>query len=302
MRGRLVHAFRDPAWAVRAVGRRARTSWRDVFAAPAERCLVCGSSRNRVFNVEVPRGRFAVRVCQRCSYVSNPGNAVDYTAFKSVSKFSLTPRVGTAERPGREYHMAVMATEILGRDKLNVMVFGAGRSLDYQHIAGLQAVRRVVMADVVDWRGEAEFVDITKGTAERFDVIIACEVVEHFTDPRPEFARLLRLLTAEGLLVCSTNIYDRGHPSKHSYLFAPGHTSYYSPAAIATIADQNKMLFDFRMPQYGEPFAVFGRRKRYVLFTRSTDNLLLVARYFGTHPYAPAEQLPQTSAKPDSPA
>jgi len=268
---------------------------RDLRAEPAYRCLVCGSARNRAYAVDLPKRQFAVWVCQRCRYVSNPENTVDYTAFESVASFSLTPRVGTAERPGREYHMAAMASEILGRKKLDVMVFGAGRSLDYQHIAVLSTVRRVVMADVVDLRGEADFVNITEGTSQRFDLIIACEVVEHFTDPRTEFARLFRLLNPNGLLVCSTNIYDEGHPKKHSYLYLRGHTSYYSPGAIAAIARQNKMLFDFRMPRYGEPFAVFGRRKRYVLFTKSTDNLLRVAQYFGAHAYAPAEEVPRRS-------
>ena len=43
-----------------------------------------------------------------------------------------------------------MGADILQRSGLKVMVFGAGRSLDYQHIAKLPAVDRVVMSDVVD--------------------------------------------------------------------------------------------------------------------------------------------------------
>ena len=44
--------------------------------------------------------------------------------------------------------------------------FGAGRSLDYQHIAKLPSVERVVMSDVVDLRGEAEFINITTMPAD----------------------------------------------------------------------------------------------------------------------------------------
>jgi Methyltransferase domain len=255
--------------------------------ADPSHCRVCGSAKTRVRRVARPTRTYEVRVCQSCRYVSNAGNTVDYTTFTSVTRFALTPRVGTAERPGREFHMAEMGAQILGRRGLSVMVFGAGRSLDYQHIAKLPGVRRVVMSDVVDLRGEADFINITKGTAERFDLIIACEVVEHFIDPSSEFPRLFDLLTKNGLLVCSTNIYDGGRVGKQSYLYLRGHTSYYSPRAIAVIARRSRMLFDFRFPAAG--LKTMGPRKRYVLFTRSVGTLQRVAEWFGDHPYAPAE-------------
>jgi Methyltransferase domain len=271
--------------AVTAIARR-RHRGGDVPTDPAA-CLVCGSTNTRVRDIARPTRTFEIHVCRRCKYVANPGNTVDYTAFTSVTRFALTPRVGTEERPGREFHMAQMGAEILRRPALRVMVFGAGRSLDYQHIGRLPNVERVVMSDVVDLRGEADFINITKGTSQRFDLIIACEVVEHFTDPRTEFPRLFNLLTKKGLLVCSTNIYDGRKLDNQKYLYLRGHTSYYSPRAIAEIARRSRMLFDFRLPAAGQ--VTMGPRKRYVLFTRSTDTLQAVAEWFGLHPYAPAE-------------
>jgi SAM-dependent methyltransferase len=240
-------------------------------------------------------GRYELRVCDVCQYVSNHGNTVDYTAFESVKRFKLTPRVGTEDHQGREFHMAQMGAEVLQRSSLDVMVFGAGRSLDYRHIAKLPQVRSVVMSDVVDLGVDTDFINITEGTDRRFDLIIACEVVEHFPDPATEFPRLFDLLTKDGLLVCSTNIYNGGDLAKHRYLYSPGHVSYYSPRAIRTIAEKSRMLFDFRLPAIatlpasapGTP----GPRKRYVLFTRSAKNLHNVAEYFGGHPYAPSEEV-----------
>jgi hypothetical protein len=300
---RVSRALRDPAAARVAVIRRlsAASSMapvRRMVGLPPDpsRCLVCGSRKTRVRQVRRPTRTFEIRICQRCRYVSNPGNTVDYTAFTSVTRFALTPRVGTAERPGREFHMARMGVQILGDGPLRVMVFGAGRSLDYQHIARLRGVERVVMSDVVDLRGEADFINITKGTSERFDLIIACEVVEHFTDPRAEFPRLFDLLTKRGLLVCSTNIYDGKSVAKQSYLYLRGHTSYYSPRAIAEIARRSRILLDFRVP--ANHSKTMGPRKRYVLFTRSVDTLQSVAQWFGDHPYAPAEDrsIPATAS------
>jgi SAM-dependent methyltransferase len=294
---RVSRVLRDPAAGRQAVTRRVRKLAATVLgrkgagsaaaAGDLNRCLVCGSAKTRVREIERPKRTYEIRVCQSCKYVSNFANTVDYTKFQSVERFALTPRVGTAERPGREYYMAVMGADILRRSSLRVMVFGAGRSLDYQHIAKLPSVERVVMSDVVDLRGEADFINITKGTSQRFDLIIACEVVEHFTDPRTEFPRLFDLLTKDGLLVCSTNIRDGKKLETLNYLYLRGHTSYYSAKAIAEIARANRMLFDFRLPSIAR--STGGRRKRYVLFTRSVDNLANIAEYFGRHAFAPSE-------------
>ncbi len=307
-------AVRDPIWAGRAVLRRIkggikgrpptpsavahqpptpsavahRQAPRPLIAMDRSRCLICGSSKLKLYDIERPTRHYDVRICRRCRYVSNADNTLDYTKFQSPDEFELTPRVGTDDHPGREFHMAKMGAGILKRE-LSVMVFGAGSSLDYQHIAKLPSVNKVIMSDIVDVRGEADFINITDGTDQRFDLIIACEVVEHFIDPKNEFPRLFDLLTPDGLLVCSTNIYDSGNPNLDSYLYLPGHTSYYSPRSIGVIAKQNNMHFDFRMPKYGPP-QPFGKRKRYILFSHLLENLRKTAEYFGSHAYAPAEE------------
>ena len=258
---------------------------------PPVRCPVCDSpnSRLRVIERTDKNRTYEIRICQTCQHVSNADNTVDYSAFTSVRKFGLTPRVGTEERKGREFHMARMGVDILQRSSLQAMVFGGGRSLDYRHIGKLPEVEGVAMGDVVDLGIDDDFIDITKGTDRRFDLIIACEVIEHFPDPRSEFPRLFELLADDGLLICSTNIYDGTNVARHTYLYSRGHVSYYSPRAIREIAEQNDMLFDFRVPEIVTGTA--GPRKRYVLFTRSTSNLQRIAEYFGNHVYAPSEEV-----------
>ena len=116
-------------------------------------------------------------------------------------------------------------------------------------------------------------------------------MVEHFPDPRTEFPRLFDLLTKDGLLVCSTNIYDGRNFRNHTYLYLRGHVSYYSAKAISVIAKRSKMLYDFRVPQIAT--TKVGLRKRYVLFSRSAKVMENTALYFGKHPYAPSE-MPET--------
>lgn len=292
-RQRLLHLMRHPREAGEVVSRRSREALRIAgkAATPPVPCPVCGSVNAKVRVIErKDRNRtYEIRICRDCQHVSNAGNTVDYTRFTSVTKFGLTPRVGTEDRTGREFHMARMGSDILQRPSLEVMVFGGGRSLDYRHIAKLPEVDASVMGDVVDLGIDEDFIDITKGTDRRFDLVVACEVIEHFPDPRSEFPRLFELLKDDGLLICSTNIYDGKNLARHTYLYGRGHVSYYSPRAIREISDQNDMLFDFRVPEIVTGTA--GPRKRYVFFTRSTGNLQRIAEYFGNHLYAPSEEV-----------
>lgn len=259
-------------------------------------CLACGAPRpksKQVTHFKDPAKSFTVHICSGCGHVANPDNFNDYSQYSSLDYSSLdqspvTARVGTPERPGREYHMAKMATEILGSHKLDVLIVGPGRSTDFLRIAELAQVRKVMIGDVVELHGVTNFVNLLENSNERFDLIIACEVIEHLTHPAADFPGLFRRLKRDGLLLCSTNIYDGGDLNKHNYLFIKGHTSYYSPRAIEKIARAGRMLVDFRVPIVATTFG--GPRKRYVFFTRSPRHLAQIAHYFGGHAYAPSEK------------
>jgi SAM-dependent methyltransferase len=255
----------------------------------APRCRVCRSHRThrvRTTFAQPPEKSFLVHVCKACGYVHNPDNFNDYTQYESVKQFPKTARVGSDAKPGREFHMGAMAVEIMGRRHQSVLVVGPGASVDFRHIEALPNVDHVAIGDLVQLHEGRDFVDMTAPPQRQFDVLVASEVIEHYVDPLAEFRRLFQLVNRDGLVVCSTNVYDGGNLNRHKYLFIKGHTSYYSPAAIARIARVNGMLFDFRLPQVSHRL---GPRKRYVLFSRSADRMQDVARYFGQHAYAPSE-------------
>ncbi|WP_283134155.1 class I SAM-dependent methyltransferase [Rhizohabitans arisaemae] len=184
--------------------------------------------------------------------------------------------------------MARMAVEIMGGSELSVLVYGPGRSLDYRHIGALDKVRRAAVGDLMKLVEDADWVDLAAPVTDRFDLLIACEVVEHFTDPPADFAQLFSHVTDDGLVVCSTNIYDGTDLKKHDYVFIKGHTSYYSPRSIARIAKENGFYIDFRVPLAAT--TTVGPRKRYVLFSRSIERMQDVALYFGRNLYAPSER------------
>lgn len=225
-----------------------------------------------------------IGICRRCGYISNQANTKDYRTRESIDELPASTRIGTGERPGREYHMSKMAADILQRDNLEVLVYGAGRSLDNRHIERLPQVRHVAIGDIMRLRDDADFVDINKPPPRRFPVVIASEVIEHFRDPLEDFAKLFKFVERDGLIVCGTNIYDGGDLSNDAYLFYPDHTSYYTPKALQLIANAAGYRIDFRAPLVGN-----AMRKRYVLFTKSHRVLEDVAVYFGSRMYAPSE-------------
>jgi SAM-dependent methyltransferase len=255
----------------------------------ARKCVVCGTvdtKRKTVTNRHKGK-RTEVRTCGRCGHVAILDNFHDYTESRSVEDLGVAPRCGTLEQPGREFGMAKMAAEVLGRGRLDVLVYGAGRSLDNIHIAALPKVRRVAIGDIMRVRDDADFVDVSEPASETFDVVVACEVIEHFTQPREDFAKLFGFMHRAGMLVCSTNIYDGGNLGHQGYIFGRGHVSYYTPEALRTIAKANGLHVDFRVPLSGTGSA--GPRKRYVIFTYSPVLMESVSDYFGRTMYAPSE-------------
>ncbi len=255
-----------------------------------ERCRACGAARPKVRTITSSKNAHRVcevRICRRCGHVANPQNLRDYGEFEHIDKLPMRARVGTEKQGGREFQMARMAAEIMGRPDLDVLVYGAGRSLDNRHIEKLAGVRNVAIGDVMSLREDAEFIDITAPATRTFSLVIACEVIEHFLDPRTEFPALLKFLDKDGLLVCSTNIYDGGDLEKQNYIFVPGHTSYYTPKALAHLARANGFHLDFRVPEVALGYG--GPRKRYVFLTRDRSLLTDIACYFGTHLYAASD-------------
>ena len=256
---------------------------------PQGGCLVChspGVSRREIQYFADPALRKTVNSCGHCGFVAMEVGPSHYRTATSLDQLPrLKPRMGTTERPGREFQMAQMALQILGRKRAqDVLVFGAGRSLDNLHIQRLPRAGTVSIADIMKVRDDAPFIDVNNPGKERFPVVIASEVIEHFRDPWSDFATLMGMVEPHGLLVCGTNIHG-GRPNleRDRYIYYRDHTAYYSVASIRRIAAGMGFHVDFRFPEG------LGRRKRYVLFTRSPAVLGRAAAYFGRVALAPSE-------------
>jgi len=251
---------------------------------PAEQCAVCGgreivSRRVRFFRNE--RLSCETLRCRECGFVAIPRGESKYRAMTDLHELPSGERGGVEDRPGREFFMAELATTLLGRGDLDVLVYGAGRSMDNVHIARLPRVRHSAVGDIMKVRADADFVDITQPATRKYDVVIASEVVEHFRNPRADFAHLFEYVRDDGLLVCGTTVNPGGPLEKHRYIFYPDHTAFYSPRSLALVADAFGWFLDFRPVRNGP--------KRYVFFTRSAQVARSTACFFGRKVFAPSE-------------
>ena len=253
-----------------------------------QRCDVCGATTTMqaVSWYEDPELVVFARRCHDCGFVGVVGNDWDYDEHGYSENSTSGPRVGTSERPGREFHMASLGLEVLGRPALDVLVLGAGLSYDWQHIAQLDAVNEVFVSDFDNLTDAPNFVPIGDNS-RTYDLIIACEVIEHISNPVDDLGPIFDLISPNGVFIGSTNIYDGTPMGRHWYPFTPGHVAYHTGESLRRVAALRGASVDFRVPLVATQRA--GRRKRYVIVTRDRRVLSNTAAWFACHPYAPSE-------------
>lgn len=250
-------------------------------------CRVCGGSTDLINSVF--KGSITwMRECRVCGFIRSEGNEHDYASDGLGSNsVGSNPRIGSAKTPGREFHIGQLALLGFDRANLDILIVGAGTSQDWAHLSKLEAVNEVYCTDFHNDTHNPNYLPIGEAREEPFDIIIACEVIEHMHQPREEIAALIDMLSDDGIFIASTNIYDGTDLDTHRYPTLRGHVAYYTPKALRVIADAVTCNLDFRVPTIARTFG--GPRKRYVLMTRQQLALDRIARYFADHEYARAE-------------
>lgn len=143
----------------------------------------------------------------------------------------------------------------------------------------------VKLVDIENMQQVSNFEPVNGASSS--DLVIACEVIEHFEEPRRDFKKLLDIVNENGILICSSNIYDGSNIENHVYPFCPGHVAYWTPLSLISVASENKFFVDFRTPKMAVNRG--GPRKKYIIFYRTPETFFRVSNYFGRHMYAPSE-------------
>jgi SAM-dependent methyltransferase len=186
--------------------------------------------------------------------------------------------------------MAMNAGGILGKKEIKVLIFSPGASKDHILIRRNSSFAQCSITDLSNFQ-ESEFF-IPMDTKEKFDIVVACEVVEHFTKPRQEFSRLFSYLNKNGILIVSTNIRQDSRLGGSAYPFLAGHTSYYSGNSLIHLAAMNHLYIDFRTPT---GTWLLSKSKRYIYFAKSKTTYYSIVNYYSRNSKPNSEYLDATS-------
>jgi SAM-dependent methyltransferase len=87
-----------------------------------------------------------------------------------------------------------------------------------------------------------------------YDLVVAVEVIEHFTDPRIQMENLLRFLKPSGTLTGTTDFYDGLSIEEPScYMKKDGHNTYWSPSSLSKMANEFSLkMYLFKMMRPGD--------------------------------------------------
>lgn len=259
---------------------------------PPENCPICFSTAlsTHYIAAEVERRKglaFNFTFCKSCGFVNNPQNTYDNweSGFLKENTPNYGTRAGDGITPRREYRMSEMALKIRNaieeKSAPALLIYGAGISKDHDLIRSNLRVQEVIVTDIENFQKTSHFINLDSD--RKFDIVIASEVVEHFTDIYKNFENLLSKTNDDGIIILGTNIHDGCKIAKIEYPYSPGHTSYYTGDALLHIARHFGLKIDFRTP------AVGGPRKRYVLLFKDPAYHERIAHYFASHHIAPAE-------------
>lgn len=85
------------------------------------------------------------------------------------------------------------------------------------------------------------FANDQKLLEKKYDYIVICEVIEHFSDPQKEFENLKKMLKKDGALICMTDLYSKDIDfAKWYYKNDPSHVFFYHAKTIELLAKKLK--------------------------------------------------------------
>jgi len=238
-------------------------------------------------------------ICSECEYHYCSDHFHDYTSKDSFSPSSMpnnegsSLRAGDGVRGGREYHIGITALELFNNLKSkksapSILIYGAGLSLDHQKLRESGLFKKVVISDLENFQETDHYIKIDDNN-KKFDIVVCCEVIEHFINPKVEFANLLGKKKKNGIVVCTTNIHDKqDNVRRLIYPFIQGHTSYYTGQGLISLASRHKLYADFRNLNGSQ--LEFGPRKKVISFFSNKKYYNIINEYYSRNWLCPSEK------------
>ncbi|MBX3746970.1 MAG: class I SAM-dependent methyltransferase [Verrucomicrobiae bacterium] len=238
---------------------------------------MCGA----IANTRTGYGRLFLE-CGQCGFIWSH----DYPEWLAKRGMGLRGSWGGPERGGERDDYIVRLLYHHFPEK-RIMLFGVGTTLVFRVLLeeGLDVLGVDVSRAVVQFRREefgSRFIHTTdlKAVGRKFDIITACEVIEHLHRPRQWFRLLNRCLQDDGVIAGCTNLYPGSGPiedgQKVGYMSLGGHVAYWSERSLTNAFAQiglTALFFEIICPGSSKPDLLYQSlfpNKRLFFATRNT--------------------------------
>jgi SAM-dependent methyltransferase len=210
----------------------------------ADRCKLCGGAVREAFRI--PAGKLAGHPipdapddcsyveCVRCHFCfTRHLDGLDHAQVYDEAYWNQQDPDWYG-RVSETMRLVVMAAAMLGGEPwtLRILDFGCGMGAFVQ--TGREKLDLQVWGnDIIEPRFGREFF-LRSLPAGHFDVVVACEVLEHLASPLEVLGEVVRSLRPGGVLAFQTAYYDPRVCGRDWWYVGPGngHVSLFSPAAL----------------------------------------------------------------------
>lgn len=188
-------------------------------------CCLCHSHNCERF---AENGSRKFILCNSCGLVFVPA---EYHLTQQQEKTRYARHRNTADNKDYVDYLSKIADAVLNLAGPPAMIcdFGSGR----EH----------VLADILNSREAAciahdPLYGMVAAAKGQFDVVVACESLEHLRDPRQGMDFIMRLVKPHGIVYVRTRLYDRvGDFSAWWYAKDPAHIVFYCERTMKTVAE-----------------------------------------------------------------
>jgi SAM-dependent methyltransferase len=219
--------------------------------APTVACKICGGPTRIAF--ALPQSKLTGQPipdapddcpyyeCTRCEFLfCTQHDTVDHAALYD-DDYWKNQDPDWHGRVGQTLRLVLLSNFLLGKDpsQLDVLDFGCGMGC-FVESARRDLQLRAWGSDLITPRFGREFFVGTELPAAGYDVVVACEVIEHLGQPMEAFAAIARSLKRPGAFAFQTAYYDPAACDRTWWYLGPanGHISLHSARSLERAAEQ----------------------------------------------------------------